>query len=560
MKNKVTAFLTALLITFLATQGIMATDTKMSRKTYDLCYEKPGLFCKTHLGSPKKYDYQQEGFEAMLREKYVAIKSANGMGKTFTISDAILEALYVQGFHNKGGCYIVCTAPNWNTVKNVLFAEIRKKHKGAITNLGGHVNLTEITLDEKWKLIGFSPKKSADGDPSNFQGFHEALVIIVFEEATGVPRSIWNMAQGMTSSANVKMWAIGNPTDPLSAFADCFSSYKWVTFTWDCFKSVNLKANGIKTVKDIEKDVAQIRSLRTDEEKRDYINKFKVVDVRVTTYQYVLEMALDWGVNSPLFQAKVLAKFPTAGINMDIGIERMRVCMDPASLDEGYISYVDNGIYSIGVDVARYGDDKTAIDLIRGNKLLKTEVWSKVESTFIAGRVKMMIDEIHNTEWDKEHEDRVKTILVGVDVTGVGAGTFDILNGDYDISLNDNIILYEINFGAAAINDGKYVNLVSEARKLLADQINSPSGFILPNNHILAGELCNRRYRFDNKSRYWIESKDDFKKRTETSSPDEADALKIAWYNYELYKVRGNESRFEHKSEDNVTAYQNRET
>jgi hypothetical protein len=200
-------------------------------------------------------------------------------------------------------------------------------------------------------------------------------------------------------------------------------------------------------------------------------------------------------------------------------------------------------------------------------------VWSKVESTFIADRVKEMALQLFSGEFisapaaslaavnkaDATAEEQAKTVLIGVDVTGVGSGTCDILKADFDLSMNSNVAIYEINFGAAALKDKKFVNLISEARRLLANQINSKDGFILPKNHILMGELVNRRYKIDSKSRYWTESKEDYKGRTDGKSPDQADALKIAWYNYSLYEAYGTAKSFQQKPSSNATAFREKE-
>lgn len=506
----------------------MTTHIGLTKEALDKCVKTPGLFSSFFLGSPAKTKYQADSFNAMMTEKYVAIKSANGLGKTFLLSDAVLEALYVLGYAAGGSCFIIATGPTFNIVKNVLFSEIRLKHNTARVSLGGDLNLTQLKLADKWELIGFSPSKSGQGDPSNFKGFHANLVIIVFEEATGVPRSIWDMARTMTSSENVKMWAIGNPTDGSAAFADCFTSYKWRTFSWPCFVSPNLQANNIKNLKDIEAEVLAVKALPTDDKRRDRIASYKVVVPHLLTLQFVIEMAIDWGIDSPLFQSSLLAEFPSGGVGSDISIDRASACMDEAAEAEGIVKHIPGELLSIGVDVARFGDDSTVIKTLDFNKEIKTEIINKQETTYIVARIKQTAAEMLDLY--------KKDIMIGVDATGIGAGVFDMLNGDYALVNSGHYTLYEQNFGNKAVDSKRYANLVSEARRTLAEQIKSEAGFIMQKDHILLNELVNRKHRYDNKSRYWIESKDDYKARTGGRSCDRADALKIAFYNYVLHK------------------------
>jgi len=534
--------------------GSMIIDKNKATLKHREWAANPGQFIDQCVGSPRKYQYQREGFLSLLKESRVLIKSAHDMGKTFTICDAMLEALYVKGAFYKEA-YIIATAPTWNMLKNVLFQELRRKYKKSKLPLGGKLNLTELHLDEKWQLIGFSPRKAVEGDLANFQGFHARLVILVFEEATGIPKSIWNMAEGMTTSANVKLWAIGNPTDPASEFARKFNDFMYTKITWDCYLSPNLIANNIKDINDIKAEVAKVRSLASDEKRKEYINSYKIVDYDLLTLQWVIMRAIEWGIDSPLFQSKVLAQFPTTTTNTLLTIAEVERCFK--EYQEGDINptqWVKHRKFSIGCDPARYGDDNSVIKTLNGNKQINTESWSRYDTTFVYGRIKQQCIDIRNEYGPSE-------IIIGVDVGGLGAGVVDQLKNDPELAGDQFITIYEYNFGGNALNKEKYVNMISEAAAILRDQIKSPDGFIMSEDYILLGELSNRRFKVDNKTaRFWLESKDDYKKRTSNKSPDNADALKMAVYNYYMdgYKSGGKYSSSD-TAETHATAYKNRE-
>ena len=84
---------------------------------------------------------QREVLEALARERRVAVKSGNGLGKDFTAAVAVLWYLYR---HNPG--IVLSTAPTFRQVRHVLWRQIRRLHRGASDLLGGTL------LDTRWEL------------------------------------------------------------------------------------------------------------------------------------------------------------------------------------------------------------------------------------------------------------------------------------------------------------------------------------------------------------------------------------------------------------------------
>lgn len=466
------------------------------------CRATPGYFASEVLGSPKKYDYQQTGFEALLKGDRVAIKSAHDLGKTFTISDAILEALFIWG-----PVYIIVTAPTWNMVENVVFGEIRKKYKDAKYPLGGDLSLTKLKLAEKWMLLGFSPKVSKEGDASTFQGFHNKLVIVVFEEATGIDKQLYDAAEGMLTSANVKWWCIGNPTDPNSGFAKLFNKMEWTKITWDCFLSPNLIANKITNLKLLREEVALVR------ENPKRMDNYKVVAPELLTLKWVIAKYIDWGEGSPLFQSKVLAHFPDTAENTLIPISLIEKCME-----EGEVDYKVSNTLCIGADIARFGNDKVSITGLLGNKELFHEIHSKQDTVFTYGRIKDLA---------LQHAAKGHKVIIGLDDGGIGGGVTDQLKNDEALK-GEFFDVVPINFGEKASNEERFYNKASEMYFLLAEDIKE-DGLILIKDDILVSELSGRRYDYTNKGQFRIEPKDKFKERL-GHSPDRADSKAIANY------------------------------
>ncbi len=166
------------------------------------------------------------------------------------------------------------------------------------------------------------------------------------------------------------------------------------------------------------------------------------------------------------------------------------------------------GRIRIGVDVARYGSDRTVLTRIIGTKMLDIKAFNGLSITDIACEVKLMAQNERYVE-------------IRIDDTGVGGGLTDVLR-------KDDFNVLPINFGELAIEDDKYANRISEMWKQFRDNI---ADYALIDNAELKTELISREYKFDNKDRFRVESKDEYKKRG-FRSPDLADSVLLAYYNF----------------------------
>lgn len=158
----------------------------------------------------------------------------------------------------------------------------------------------------------------------------------------------------------------------------------------------------------------------------------------------------------------------------------------------------------LGVDPARFGDDRSVIFPRQGLAALKPEVYRGMNNMDLAGRVAKRIE-----EW--------KPDAVFIDA-GNGGGVIDRLR-----QLGFEVI--EVNFGGRAIDAG-YVNKRSEMWFLMRDWL--AAGGCIPNNVELRQDLATPTYRFDAANRLCLESKDDIKKRG-LPSPDLGDALALTF-------------------------------
>lgn len=182
--------------------------------------------------------------------------------------------------------------------------------------------------------------------------------------------------------------------------------------------------------------------------------------------------------------------------------------------------------YSMAADIARFGDDKTAIPLFYGNILEGIELYSKLRAGEIAD---IIIHKINHFSIDVSK--------VGIDAIGIGSGTVDSLH-------EKGYFVYEINSGDSPNEDMQYEASGRTSFKPLNKRTlmywwlmeDIRDGIIGAANNLpkdiveaLEVELTSIRYSFASDKRVKILSKDDIKKRL-GRSPDLADALAYANY------------------------------
>ena len=486
------------------------------QETVNLFQKDSTMFFKDILGIDTLELYQENIISAVDLNDRIAIAACHDVGKSFLMARLALAFLSL----NKNS-KVITTAPTYNQVQRILWSEIRSAYNKSKIPLGGTMNQTEWTIAPDWFAIGFTPKNEltndqGQGTQSNFQGFHADKLLVIFDEATGIPPNIWTMAEGLLTSANVKFVAIGNPTSKNSEFYNCFKSKSWTKIKINCFDSPNLKANNILNVQDIEREIQKIKSM-SDNDAKEYLNAYKIIRPYLLTAKWVIENSMKWGIEHPLTVSKILGDFPEINDNSLVSLGMV----ERAQLRECKTSSSDRK--TIGVDVARFGADSTVLTAMHGLKQLSRKEMRKLDALEVSGEVINLSREIGGAD------------IIVIDETGVGGGVVDLLrDASNKAILPRSCDVRGVHFGAACEGDSekeKYVNVKARMFDLLREDLkNDEQGLSLLNESIYLEELPSIIYRFDQKGRMYIESKDEFKKRTGRKSPDSADSLALANY------------------------------
>ena len=164
----------------------------------------------------------------------------------------------------------------------------------------------------------------------------------------------------------------------------------------------------------------------------------------------------------------------------------------------------------LGVDPARFGNDRSSLIDRKGRKAYNKVSYRKKDTMQIANIVHNKINKA------KEDNDPYKGVFV--DVVGLGAGVVDRLR-----ELGHDDIVIPVNAGEKAIDEDRYANKRAEMwGEMLLWLKDTPCD--LPDDDSLETDLCGIRYEHDSKNRLRLEKKEAMKKRG-LLSPDEAEAL-----------------------------------
>lgn len=167
---------------------------------------------------------------------------------------------------------------------------------------------------------------------------------------------------------------------------------------------------------------------------------------------------------------------------------------------------VDGQPVVLGVDVARFGDDRTVITVRQGLLCREQRVFSSLDTMAVAERVIIAINEF-------------RPAGIFVDAGAMGAGVIDRLRQlRYYVS--------EVNFGAAALDNNRYANIRAEMYFKTKEWLES--GGAIPDDRKLKTELSTVEYKFNQAGKILLEPKDKLKERTGWS-PDLADSFVLTF-------------------------------
>ncbi len=294
-----------------------------------------------------------------------------------------------------------------------------------------------------------------------FAGTHEKHVLLLFDEASKIADPVWEVAEGAMTTPGA-MWVVfGNPTRNTGRFRECFGRlrHRWFTLQVDS---------------------------RT---------------CKMTDKSRIAQWIEDYGEDSDFVRVRVRGVFPRAGETQFIPVD----LTEAASARQIPNKDIERAPRIMGVDVARYGGDRSVIVKRRGLATLPLMKFRGLDNMTLAGITAREIVEF-------------KPDAVFVDA-GYGSGVIDRLR-------QLGFTVHEVNFGGRAMKAKRYINKRAEMWGEMREWLKA--GGAIPDDRELRDDLIGPEYGFDAHDRIQLEKKDDMKKRG-LASPDCGDALALTF-------------------------------
>lgn len=302
---------------------------------------------------------------------FLATKAGHGVGKSAVTSWLILWLMSTRP-HFAG----VVTANTKEQLTRKTWRELAIWHNRCITGHWFKYNATSfhhVAHKDTWR---FDATPWSEHNSEAFAGMHNGGrgQAMIFDEASGIADKIYEVAEGAMSDPDAFWFQFGNPTKRSGRFFDSWNKFKhrWTTFTVDARKAAAANKKRLQ------------------------------------------EMIEDWGLDSDYVRVRVLGEFP----EQDVATLIPANWLESAKVRRAQGCDRYRPIW--GLDVARFGDDRTAL-AVRRHRMLAEPImfWQGLDLMQICARIK--------NKWDDTEEDD-KPSVICVDAIGVGAGVVDRLN------------------------------------------------------------------------------------------------------------------------------------
>lgn len=399
----------------------------------------------------------------------IALQACAGPGKSAVLAWCGLNflACYSDGTNHPNGAVFSVTGDN---LKNNLWKEFAV-WRGRSPFFRAAFEMTAESIfardyKDTWFLNARSWAKSADAEQQGrtLSGLHAKSVLILGDESGDIPPSVLRAGeQAMSNCAWGKIVQAGNPTSHTGML---YHSVKEQAHLWHVIRITGDPADPKRSPR-----------------------------VGLEWAQGQIDL---YGRDNPWVMAFILGKFPPTSVNALLGPDEVAAAMGRHLTIDQY-EFVQK---RIGVDVARFGDDRTVLFPRQGLAAFNPVVMRNAPTQDIAARLIL-------------GKSRFKSELELIDDTGGWAA------GVIDACGLGGVHLMPINFSGKA-DDPRYFNKRSEMHFRAAEWVKA--GGALPNIAELAREATAPTYWFENGKMRVVE-KETIKKQLQGHSPDYWDAL-----------------------------------
>lgn len=439
--------------------------------------ENPAQFVHETLGVQEIDPWQKqvlEAFPCMDPDKLrISMQACAGPGKSAVLAWCgwnFLSCYGSRGEHPKGAAVSI-TGDN---LADNLWPEFSKWQSRSEFLLSAFKwtksRIFSVSHPETWFMSARSFSKTADTEEQGrtLSGLHSKFVLALVDESGDIPLAVAKAAEQALSTSPIfgKILQAGNPTSRDGMLYAAASTFRHLWY------------------------IVRITGDPEDPNRSQRIG-----------IEWAREQIRAYGRNDPWVKALILGEFPEGAINSLLSPEEVEAAMGRHLPEDAYAFAQKR----LGVDVARFGDDRSVIFPRQGLAAFQPIEMRGVRSNVVGDRViKAKID------WDSE--------LEFVDGTGgYGAGVIDHL-------IQAKYAPIEVNFSGQAI-DPRFANKRAEMWWNMAEWVKR--GGALPHLSQLSRELTTPTYSY-REGKILIEPKERIKERL-GFSPDLADGLGLTF-------------------------------
>ena len=387
-------------------------------------------------------------------KRRISVRAGHGVGKSTVCSWAIVWVMCTR-FPQK----CVMTAPTAGQLFDALFSELKAQVNKLPPVLRDSFDVLSdrISLKAAPESSFASARTSSSERPEALAGIHSENVLLIVDEASAVPEPVFEAAAGSMSGHSACTILIGNPTRNSGLF---YRTHHELSADWDTMH-------------------------------------VSCLDIPLVSKDFVEQIKATYGEGSNAFRIRVLGEFAVADNDTLIAAELVDAAMGrdvPVDVSDGMV---------YGLDVARFGTDRSALCKRKGNVVMEVKSWGGLDLMQLVGAV------VNEARTDNPVE-------ICVDTIGLGSGVADRLR---EMGYN----VRDVNVAESSAMNPNANKLRDELWLAVKDWLATRTVRI-PNDQTLRHELVAPRYNFSSSGKIVVESKDAMKKRG-MRSPDLADAV-----------------------------------
>ena len=387
-------------------------------------------------------------------KRRISVRAGHGVGKSTVCSWAIVWVMCTR-FPQK----CVMTAPTAGQLFDALFSELKAQVNKLPPVLRDSFDVLSdrISLKAAPESSFASARTSSSERPEALAGIHSENVLLIVDEASAVPEPVFEAAAGSMSGHSACTILIGNPTRNSGLF---YRTHHELSSDWDTMH-------------------------------------VSCLDIPLVSKDFVEQIKATYGEGSNAFRIRVLGEFAVADNDTLSAAELVDAAMGrdvPVDVSDGMV---------YGLDVARFGTDRSALCKRKGNVVMEVKSWGGLDLMQLVGAV------VNEARTDNPVE-------ICVDTIGLGSGVADRLR---EMGYN----VRDVNVAESSAMNPNANKLRDELWLAVKDWLATRTVRI-PNDQTLRHELVAPRYNFSSSGKIVVESKDAMKKRG-MRSPDLADAV-----------------------------------